>query len=45
MTVLQKIMDGVPDEEVERMCFSNAVELYDDRRRQAAGLTAVRPDR
>ena len=29
MTTLQKIMDGVPDDEVERMCFSNAVELYD----------------
>ena len=28
MTTLQKIMDGVPDDEVERMCFSNAVELY-----------------
>jgi hypothetical protein len=28
MTVLQKIMADVPDTEVERMCFSNAVELY-----------------
>ena len=28
MTVLQKIMSGVPDDEVERMCFANAVELY-----------------
>ena len=28
MTTLQKIMDGVPDDEIERMCFSNAVELY-----------------
>ena len=29
MTILQKIMAGVPADEVERMCFSNAVELYD----------------
>jgi predicted TIM-barrel fold metal-dependent hydrolase len=29
MTTLKKIMDGVPGDEVERMCFSNAVELYD----------------
>jgi predicted TIM-barrel fold metal-dependent hydrolase len=28
MTTLDTIMDGVPDDEVQRMCFSNAVELY-----------------
>jgi predicted TIM-barrel fold metal-dependent hydrolase len=28
MTVLDKIMTGVDPADVERMCFSNAVELY-----------------
>lgn len=28
MPVLERIMAGVPEEEVERMCFKNVVELY-----------------
>jgi hypothetical protein len=29
MEVLSRIMKGVPDEEVERMVFTNVVDLYD----------------
>lgn len=28
MAVLRRIMTGVPEDEVERMCFQNVVDLY-----------------
>ena len=28
MAILERIMAGVPHDEVERMCFTNVVDLY-----------------